>query len=80
MKNTSQISPLRMASGLRVLCRIALSIELVLMVMFLAPLCWGLLPIGYNVLKRNESIEANPMFLVFMRMGTSAGIIFLFSL
>jgi len=39
-----------------------------LLMLVVAPLCWALLPLGYYNLKLDETIKANPTFLVFMRM------------
>ena len=58
---------------LSVLGRIAASWGL-LLIMVVAPLCWGLLPIGYGILNANAEIKANPYFTVFMRMLTSFGL------
>lgn len=60
-------------SDLSVLGRIAASWGL-LLIMVVAPLCWGLLPIGYGILNANAEIKANPYFTVFMRMLTSFGL------
>ena len=61
---------LNKAGDLKVLSKIALSGGLIL-IMVVAPFCWGLLPRGYDVLNANPQIKANPYFTVFMRMLTS---------
>ncbi|MBQ7177179.1 MAG: hypothetical protein IJS08_07165 [Victivallales bacterium] len=61
---------LNKASDWNVLNKIALSGGLIL-IMVVAPFCWGLLPRGYDVLNANPQIKANPYFTVFMRMATS---------
>jgi hypothetical protein len=61
-----------LATTLKVVSHIAWSKGL-LCIMVLAPLLWGLLPLGYTHIKHDELIKANPMFIVFMRMICSFG-------
>lgn len=70
MTNASQTNSLEKVKDFRVLGRIATSWGLFL-IMVVAPLFWGLLPIGYGILNSNDAIKANPFFTVFMRMATS---------
>ena len=53
-------------SAFKIACRIACSGGLLLIV--LAPLLWGLLPLGYTYIKQDPVIKDNPTFIVFMRM------------
>lgn len=53
-------------SAFKIARRIACSGGLLLIV--LAPLLWGLLPLGYTYIKQDPDIKANPTFIVFMRM------------
>ena len=48
-----------------------------LMFLFVAPICWAFLPFAYNHIKgTDELIKANPLFLVFERMGVSCLLMF----
>lgn len=65
-------------SAFKIACRIAYSGGLLLIV--LAPLLWGLLPLGYTYIKQDPVIKDNPTFIVFMRMFCSFIVTTLFGL
>lgn len=65
-------------SAFKIARRIAYSGGLLLIV--LAPLLWGLLPLGYTYIKQDPVIKDNPTFIVFMRMFCSFIVTMLFGL